>query len=102
MNSQNQNVKLNQRVSGQGYPLKINQSALDILSLIFEFKLAAAWHVSRFIIQEEQNIYIELNIMIAVMLNVRKMMIGILLKDTGTKLYRKKPSCILEDKVRMM
>ena len=62
MNFQNQNVKLTPRTPGQNYPLKLNQSALDILSLIFEFKLAAAWHVSRFLTQEEQNKYIYLKL----------------------------------------
>jgi hypothetical protein len=62
MNFNNPGVKLTPRVAGQNYPLKLNQSSLDILSLIFEFKLTTAWHVSRFLTQEEQNKYIYLKL----------------------------------------
>ena len=55
-------VKLTPRPEGAGYPLKLNQSALDILSLVFEFKLAAAWHISRFLTQENQNKYVYLKL----------------------------------------
>ena len=55
-------VKLTPRIPGVSYPLKLNQSALDILSLIFEFKLAAAWHISRFLTQENQNKYVYLKL----------------------------------------
>ena len=41
----------------QAYNVQLNKSALDILSLIFEFKLAGGWHISRFIRQQNQNKY---------------------------------------------
>ncbi len=62
MSFNNPGVKLTPRVAGSNYPLKLNQSALDILSLVFEFKLAAAWHVSRFLTQENQNKYVYLKL----------------------------------------
>ena len=62
MNLNNPGVKLTPRPEGASYPLKLNHSALDILSLVFEFKLAAAWHVSRFLTQEEQNKYVYLKL----------------------------------------
>ena len=55
-------VKLTPRPVGASYPLKLNQSTLDILSLVFEFKLAAAWHVSRFLTQANQNKYVYLKL----------------------------------------
>ena len=62
MNFSTPGVKLNPRPQGSSYPLKLNQSALDILSLVFEFKLVAAWHVSRFLTQENQNKYVYLKL----------------------------------------
>lgn len=62
MNFNNPEVKLTPRTPGVNYPLKLNQSALDILSLIFEFKLTAAWHISRFLTQQDQVKYIYLKL----------------------------------------
>jgi len=62
MNFNTPGVKLTPRTPGVNYPLKLNQSALDILSLIFEFKLAAAWHISRFLTQETRVKYIYLKL----------------------------------------
>lgn len=35
--------------------VQLNESTYDILSLIFEFKIAASWHISRFLIQKDQS-----------------------------------------------
>ncbi len=62
MNFNTPGVKLTPRTPGVNYPLKLNQSALDILKLVFEFKLAAAWHISRFLTQETRVKYIYLKL----------------------------------------
>ncbi len=62
MNFNNPNVKLTPRPQGQSYHLHINQSALEVLGLIFEFKLATGWHISRFLTQKDyvQYVYLKL------------------------------------------
>ncbi len=62
MNFNNPNVKLTPRPQGAGYHLHINQSALEVLGLIFEFKLATGWHISRFLTQKDyvQYVYLKL------------------------------------------
>jgi len=40
----------------------MSQSLLDILALIFEFKIAAAWHLARFISQKDKNKYLQLKL----------------------------------------
>ncbi len=51
-------VKLNPRTEIDSYNLKINHSTLEILSLVFEFKVATSWHISRFLTQKDQSKYI--------------------------------------------
>src|SRR3989338_7242487 len=40
------------------YHLRITPAILDILFLIFEFKIATSWHISRFLVQKDQDKYI--------------------------------------------
>ncbi len=51
-------VSLNPRTEVDSYNLKINESALDILGLVLEFKVATSWHISRFLTQKDQSKYI--------------------------------------------
>lgn len=55
-------VQLTPRKESKVYHLQINQSALDILSLILEFKIATSWQISRFLIHKDQNTYIYLKL----------------------------------------
>lgn len=55
-------IQLNQRMETKIYHLKLNQSTLDILGLVFEFKIATAWHISRFLSQRDQSKYIYLKL----------------------------------------
>lgn len=50
---------LNSRPESSGsYKLQINQNTLEILFLIFEFKVATGWHISRFLTKKDKNKYI--------------------------------------------
>lgn len=51
-------VSLNPRTDIDAYNLKVNESTLQILSLIFEFKVATTWHISRFLTQKDQSKYV--------------------------------------------
>jgi hypothetical protein len=51
-------VTLNPRTEADGYNLKVNESTLQILALIFEFKVATTWHISRFLTQKDQSKYV--------------------------------------------
>lgn len=50
-------VKLTSRKNSDIYNIRINESTLEILSLIFEFKVAASWHIARFFTQKDQDKY---------------------------------------------
>ena len=50
------------RPEGESYNVQMNQSLLDILAFIFEFKISAAWHIARFISQEDQSKYLQLKL----------------------------------------
>ncbi len=51
-------MKLTPRKDSDCYHAQLNQSTYDILSLIFEFKIAASWHIARFLIQKDQSTYL--------------------------------------------
>ncbi len=51
-------VTLTPRTKTDTYNLKINSSTVGILSLILEFKVAASWHISRFLTQKDQSKYV--------------------------------------------
>lgn len=51
-------VKLLPRTETDTYNLKLNDSALEILGLVLEFKVATGWHISRFLTQRDQSKYI--------------------------------------------
>ena len=51
-------VKLNPRTKVKPYNAKLNPATLEILALIFEFKLASAWQISRFLKQEDNSRHI--------------------------------------------
>ena len=51
-------VKLTPRTEGSSYNVKINNSALEVLSLILEFRLASNCHITRFLSQKERSRYI--------------------------------------------
>lgn len=51
-------MKLTQRKDSDVYHAQLNQSTYDILSLIFEFKSAASWHIARFLTQKDQSTYL--------------------------------------------
>ncbi len=55
-------IQLNPRKETKIYHLKLNQSTLEILGLVFEFKIAASWHISRFLSQRDQSKYIYLKL----------------------------------------
>lgn len=55
-------VSVTQRTERKSYNVQMNQSLLDILSLIFEFKISAAWHIARFISQKDQSKYLALKL----------------------------------------
>jgi hypothetical protein len=55
-------VKLTPRPESPSYNLKVNESTVEMLCLVFEFKVAAGWHISRFLVQEDQNKYIYLKL----------------------------------------
>lgn len=51
-------VKLTPRSKEDSYNIQINESTLEILSLILEFKVATSWHISRFLTGKDQSKYI--------------------------------------------
>lgn len=51
-------VKLISRKSEDSYNLEINESTLETLSLILEFKVATGWHISRFLTGKDNSKYI--------------------------------------------
>ena len=53
-------VKLTPRTGIKSYNLRVNDSSLEILRLILEFKLASACHISRFLSGHDQSTYLYL------------------------------------------
>ena len=51
-------VILTPRINVESYNVEINDSTLEILSLILEFKLATGWHLSRFLSQKDKDNYV--------------------------------------------
>ncbi len=51
-------VKLTPRTDVKPYNVEINDSALEILTLILEFRLASSCHITRFISQKERSRYV--------------------------------------------
>lgn len=57
------NFQLTPRLEGtKPYHLQLNESALRILSLVFEFKMATPCHISRFVRHQDHNKYIYLRL----------------------------------------
>jgi hypothetical protein len=55
-------VELTPRTDVSPYNVQTNQTTLDILSLIFDFKIATAWQISRFLSQRDQSKYLYLKL----------------------------------------
>lgn len=55
-------VTLTPRANTESYNLRLNQAALDALSLIFEFKVVTAWQMARFLTQKDESKYIYLKL----------------------------------------
>lgn len=55
-------VTLTPRVASDSYNLQLNQAALDILALIFEFKVVTAWQIARFLTRKDQSKYLYLKL----------------------------------------
>lgn len=55
-------VTLTPRVASDSYNLQLNQAALDILALIFEFKVVTAWQIARFLTHKDQSKYLYLKL----------------------------------------
>lgn len=55
-------VTLTPRATSDSYNLQLNQAALDVLALIFEFKVVTAWQVARFLTQKDQSKYLYLKL----------------------------------------
>lgn len=55
-------VTLTPRVNTDAYNLQLNEAAFDILNLIFEFKVATAWQIARFLGQKEESKYLYLKL----------------------------------------
>lgn len=55
-------IQLNPRTDSKGYNVKLSQGTLAVLALIFEFKIAASWHISRLLSQKDQSKYIYLKL----------------------------------------
>lgn len=58
MSSQTPKIKLTPRTGIGSYNVKTTPATLEILALIFEFKLAASWQISRFLTQKDRSRYI--------------------------------------------
>lgn len=57
MSSHTLRIKLTPRTGIGSYNVKLTPATLEILALIFEFKLAASWHITRFLSQKERSRY---------------------------------------------
>ena len=57
MNSENLDISLTPR-TGPRYNLRLNRSSIEILALVFEFKVVGSWHITRFLIQKDRSRYI--------------------------------------------
>jgi hypothetical protein len=55
-------VTLTPRTDTDAYRLQVNEAAFDILNLIFEFKVATAWQIARFLGQKEESKYLYLKL----------------------------------------
>lgn len=55
-------VKLTPRDKTSNYNVQINDPTIDILSLIFEFKIATSWHLARFSTGKDQSTYLYLKL----------------------------------------
>ncbi len=51
-------VKLTARTELDSYNLKINESTLEVLALVLEFKVATSWHISRFLTGKDRSKYV--------------------------------------------
>ena len=54
-------VKLTPRTKVKTYNVKLNPATLEILTLLFEFKLAGSWHITRFLKQKDTSRHIYAN-----------------------------------------
>ena len=55
-------VALTPRTAKDAYRLQVNEAALEILGLIFEFKVVTAWQIARFLGQKDQSKYLYLKL----------------------------------------
>ncbi|MFA6427825.1 MAG: replication-relaxation family protein [Candidatus Magasanikbacteria bacterium] len=55
-------VSLTPRTNSKAYHVQMNEGTLEILSLIFEFKIATAWQITRFLKQKDRLNYIYLKL----------------------------------------
>jgi hypothetical protein len=55
-------VRLTPRTEEDSYNLQLNEAALDILSLVFEFKVLTAWQIARFLGHKDQSKYLYLKL----------------------------------------
>jgi len=51
-------VALAPRTDVESYNVQMNQATLDILSIVFEFKVATSWQITRFLTQKDQSKYL--------------------------------------------
>jgi len=51
-------IAMIKRADSDSYNIRMNPATLELLSLIFEFKLATAWQISRFLEQKDRSGYI--------------------------------------------
>ena len=58
MSFQTLRVKLTPRVGNKPYNVQLNQATLEILSLIFEFKIATIGQIAKFLTQKDQSKYL--------------------------------------------
>lgn len=62
MSLQTLQVKLTPRVGTKPYNVQLNRATLEILSLIFEFKIATIGQIARFLTQKDQSKYLYLKL----------------------------------------
>ncbi len=55
-------LQLTPRQELKAYNIRLNQGTLEILTLVFEFKIAAAWHISRLLSGRDQSKYVYLKL----------------------------------------
>lgn len=55
-------VALTPRAATDAYNLQINEATLEVLALVFEFKLATAWQIARFLGHKDQSKYLYLKL----------------------------------------